>query len=81
MTIKDINKESKAVLSIFIKQLLDIINSDKIDPYKISEIREHIMLWVSTNDLHPEEVKTLESGDISITGLQEVLKNGIIQRL
>lgn len=74
MTIKNINKESKAVLSIFIRQLLDIINSDKIDSYKISEIREHIMLWVSANDLRPEDVKTLESGDISITGLQEVLE-------
>ena len=54
-----LNKESKAVLSIFVKQLLEIIDSDKIDSYKITEIREHIVLWVRANDLHPEEVKTL----------------------
>lgn len=64
MTFKEINKESKAVLSIFIKQLLDIINSDEIDSYKITEIREHVALWISANGLHPEEVKTLESDDI-----------------
>lgn len=74
MTIKNINKESRAVLSIFVKQLLDIINSDKIDSYKITEIREHIVLWVNTNDLHPEEVKTLRSDDISVTELQDMLK-------
>lgn len=67
MIIKDINKESKAVLAIFIKQLLDIINSDKIDQYKITEIREHIALWVDANNLHPENV-------VSITELQEMLK-------
>jgi hypothetical protein len=74
MSIKNINKESRAVLSIFVKQLLDIINSDKIDSYKITEIREYVKLWVSTNDLHPEEVKTLISDNISITELQDVLK-------
>ena len=64
--IKDINKESKAVLSIFTKQLLNIINSDKIDSYKITEIRKCITLWVGANDLQPEDVKTLISSDIDL---------------
>lgn len=64
MAIKDIDKESKAVLAIFIKQLLDIINDDKIDSYKITGIRKQIALWVGANNLHPEEVKTLESNEI-----------------
>lgn len=58
MKYKDINKESKAVLSIFAKQLLDIINGEKVDSCKIVEMREHIALWVRSNNLHPEEVKT-----------------------
>jgi hypothetical protein len=77
MAIKNIDKGSRAVLSIFVKQLLDIINSDEIDSYKITEIREHIALWVSANDLHPEEVKTLitgTTGDISVTELKDILK-------
>lgn len=74
MAIKNINRESKAVLSIFVKQLLDIINSDKIGLYKITEIRERITLWTRANDLHPEEVKTLISDDISVTELQDVLE-------
>lgn len=77
MAIKDISKESIAFLSIFTKQLLDIINSDKTDSYKITEIREHIALWVRTNDLHPENVKTLMTGitgDISVTELQDAIK-------
>lgn len=61
MKSKDINKESKAVLSIFARQLLDIANNDKTDSYKIAEIKEHIALWVRSNNLHPEEVETLES--------------------
>lgn len=65
MVFKDIDKESKAVLSIFVKQLLDIINSDKIDSYKIAEVRRHIALWVNANDLHPEEVKTLRADAVS----------------
>lgn len=28
--------------------------------YKITEIREHIGLCVSANDLHPEEVRTFD---------------------
>lgn len=65
MKLKDIDKESKAVLSIFTKQLLDIIDSDKIDSYKIVEIRKHITLWVNANDLHPEEVITLRSDEMN----------------
>lgn len=81
MAIKDMNKESRAFLSIFVKQLLDIINSSKTDSYKITEIRERIVSLVRANDLHPEKVKTLDidgmklsSGDISVTDLQDVIK-------
>jgi hypothetical protein len=63
MKFKDINKESKAVLSILVSQLLDITNSNKIDSCKIAEIREHLALWVRSNNLHPEEVKTLGSDE------------------
>jgi hypothetical protein len=63
MKVKDINTESKAVLSIFAKQLLDITNSDKTDSCKITEIREHVALWVRSNSLHPEEVTTLRSDE------------------
>lgn len=58
MKYEDMNKESKAVLSIFAKQLLDIINGKKVDSFKIIEIREHTELWVRSNNLHPEKVKT-----------------------
>jgi len=66
MKYKDINKGSKAVLSILVKQLLDIINSNKVDSCKIAEIREHLALWVRSNDLHPEEVKTLIPDELGI---------------
>ncbi len=52
--------ESVATLSIFVNQLSSIIDSDKTDSCKINEIRETLALWVSANDLHPEEVGTLD---------------------
>ena len=77
MKYKDISKESKTVLSIFAKQILDIINSDEVDSYKITEIREHIALWVRSNNLHPEEVKTLIEEKEKMKSLKKVHVIGV----
>lgn len=61
MTMRYINKESKAILSIFAKQLLDILNSDENESHKVTRIRKKIELWINANDLHPEEVITRKS--------------------
>ena len=77
MKFEDIKKESKAVLSIFAKQILDIINSDEVDSCKITEIREHIALWVRSNNLHPEEVKTLIEEKEKMKSLKKVHVIGV----
>jgi hypothetical protein len=74
---KDINKESKAILSIFAKRILDIIDSDKVDSCKITEIREHIALWVRSNNLHPEDVKTLIEEKEKMKSLKKVHAIGV----
>ena len=65
MKTKAISKESKAILSIFTKQLLEIINTDKDDSCKVDDIKEHIMLWINANDLHPEEVRSYNKESFS----------------
>jgi hypothetical protein len=77
MKFEDMKKESKAVLSIFAKQILDIVNSDEVDSYKITEIREHVALWVRSNNLHPEEVKTLTEEKENMKSLKKVYVVGI----
>lgn len=60
MKTKDISKESIAILSIFTKELLEIINTNKNDSCKINELKENIELWIKQQKLHPEKVITLK---------------------
>lgn len=53
---KEISKESKAALSILIREVQDILISNEIDAEKIGEIQKLLDIWIKANDLHPEEV-------------------------
>lgn len=64
MKFQGMSNESKTVLSIFVNQLLEIIDRDDSDSNKVTEIREHITTFVDANDLHPEDVYTLSMDEI-----------------
>lgn len=53
----DISKESKAFLSILIREVQDILKSDKGCIDKITEIEKLFDSWIKANNLYPEEVK------------------------
>jgi len=55
---RGVSPESKAVLSILIRELQGCLERPPEDA--VREIRHLIKLWVEANDLHPEKVITLK---------------------
>jgi len=60
MKIKDVDSETKATVTILIREIQDILKQPHLRVSQIkTEISELLDSWIKANDLHPEHVKIL----------------------
>lgn len=58
MKIKDIDSETKATLTILIREIQDILKQPHLRVSQIeTEITELLDTWIKANGLHPEQVQ------------------------
>ena len=60
MKIKDVDSETKATVTILIREIQDILKQPHLRVSQIkTEISELLDSWIKANDLHPEHIQIL----------------------